>query len=261
MQKKYKILLAVMAFVLFFGGIGLFIWSLKIDVIYTDENGKPLNESDVGMFTLTFAGSEKYTSQELEHFFFKTDSDRRLVNFLYNQKFKDKVEIPFVETYDLETLSPTEYKITIYEKSVVGYVEYMGSNMYFDKDGIVVESSTEKLENVPLISGIEYDCIVLHQQLDVENKKIFTVLLDVTQCIEKYGITTENIDIDSELKIKILIGKVTVNIGDSTDLNEKIKDLSDIIPTLVDEKGVLDMSVYNTTDSGYTFKKDTYEEE
>lgn len=259
MQKKYKILIAVLALVLFFGGIGIFIWSLKIDVVYTDENGKPINEDDIGTFSLTFAGSERYTAQELEEFFFKSDSDRRLVKFIYNQKFKDKIEIPFVETYDMETLSPTEYKITIYEKSVVGYIEYMGSNMYFDKDGIVVESSTKKLENVPLISGIDYDYIVLHQKLPVENEKVFTVLLDVTQCIEKYEITTENIDIDNDFKIKIRIGQVTVNLGDSTDLNEKIKDLSDIIPTLVDEKGVLDMSVYNTTGSGYTFKKDTSE--
>ena len=243
MQKKYKILIAVLALVLFFGGIGIFIWSLKIDVVYTDENGKPINEDDIGTFSLTFAGSERYTAQELEGFFFKSDSDRRLVKFIYNQKFKDKIEIPFVETYDMETLSPTEYKITIYEKSVVGYIEYMGSNMYFDKDGIVVESSTKKLENVPLISGIDYDYIVLHQKLPVE----------------KYEITTENIDIDNDFKIKIRIGQVTVNLGDSTDLNEKIKDLSDIIPTLVDEKGVLDMSVSNTTGSGYTFKKDTSE--
>ena len=32
-------------------------------------------------------------------------------------------------------------EVIIYEKSVVGYVSYMSSYMYFDKDGIIVELS------------------------------------------------------------------------------------------------------------------------
>ena len=41
--------------------------------------------------------------------------------------------------------------VTIYEKAVVGYINYMGCNMYFDKDGIVVESSSKLYSGVPQI--------------------------------------------------------------------------------------------------------------
>ncbi len=39
-------------------------------------------------------------------------------------------------------------KIRVYEKNMVGYVRYLGQDVYFDKDGIVVESSTQELEGI-----------------------------------------------------------------------------------------------------------------
>ena len=51
-------------------------------------------------------------------------------------------------------------EIIIYEKSIVGYVSYMSSYMYFDKDGIVVESSSSQLDGVPWVTGLDFgtDC-------------------------------------------------------------------------------------------------------
>lgn len=45
----------------------------------------------------------------------------------------------------------------MYEKNIVGYVHYLGKNVYFDKDGIVVESSDQEIEGVPLIKGLTFD--------------------------------------------------------------------------------------------------------
>ena len=41
------------------------------------------------------------------------------------------------------------------KKCMVGYVSYMNSNLYFDKDGIVVESTSEILPGIPKIEGPE----------------------------------------------------------------------------------------------------------
>ena len=46
----------------------------------------------------------------------------------------------FVEDYKLVIKSLNRAEIIVYEKSVVGYVSHMSSYMYFDKDGIIVES-------------------------------------------------------------------------------------------------------------------------
>ena len=129
--------------------------------------------------------------------------------------------------------------------------------MYFDKDGIVVESSSKILENVRLITGINFDYIILHQKLPVENQQIFTILLEITQLIEKYQINTDKIYISTDFEISLTLDKVTVELGKSDDLAEKVKELKDLIPSLINEKGVLDMKQYNYGNSGYTFKKDT----
>ena len=75
--------------------------------------------------------------------------------------------IPFVEDYKIVFRSPVNVEIITYEKSVVGYVSYMNSLMYFDKDGIIVESTNEKLEGIPMITGLRFGHIVLHKPLQV----------------------------------------------------------------------------------------------
>ena len=46
-------------------------------------------------------------------------------------------------------------EIIVYEKSMVGYVSYMNSNLYFDKDGIIVESTSEILPGNTEVDGAE----------------------------------------------------------------------------------------------------------
>lgn len=257
MKKSKIIIISIIAVLLI--ALGIIAAMLKITVAYTDKNGKITNSEELGVFTITFTGSDRYTSKELEEYFFSKKTDRNPFVFLFKSKFCDKIQIPFVETYDVEMLSLTDYKVTIYEKSVVGYINYMGSNMYFDKDGIVVESSGKILENVPLITGIKFDYIILHQKLPVENQQIFTILLEITQLIEKYQINTDKIYISTDFEISLTLDKVTVELGKSEDLAEKVKELKDLIPSLINEKGVLDMKQYNYGNSGYTFKKDNQE--
>ena len=257
MKKSKIIIISIIAVLLI--ALGIIAAMLKITVAYTDKNGKITNSEELGVFTITFTGSDRYTSKELEEYFFSKKTDRNPFVFLFKSKFCDKIQIPFVETYDVEMLSLTDYKVTIYEKSVVGYINYMGSNMYFDKDGIVVESSGKILENVPLIAGINFDYIILHQKLPVENQQIFTILLEITQLIEKYQINTDKIYISTDFEISVTLDKVTVELGKSEDLAEKVKELKDLIPSLINEKGVLDMKQYNYGNSGYTFKKDNPE--
>ncbi len=257
MKKSKIIIISIIAVLLI--ALGIIAAMLKITVAYTDKNGKITNSEELGVFTITFTGSDRYTSKELEEYFFSKKTDRNPFVFLFKSKFCDKIQIPFVETYDVEMLSLTDYKVTIYEKSVVGYINYMGSNMYFDKDGIVVESSGKILENVPLITGIKFDYIILHQKLPVENQQIFTILLEITQLIEKYQINTDKIYISTDFEISLTLDKVTVELGKSEDLAEKVKELKDLIPSLINEKGVLDMKQYNYGNSGYTFKKDNPE--
>lgn len=248
---KKRIIIAIIAVVLL-ALLTFFCSTLRISLNF-DSDGNLKSE---GTFTVKFQGSDKYTDEELADFLFETDMQANPFVFLWNDKFGEHVEIPFIEEYDVELKSPTSYEVTFYDKSIVGYVEYMGSYKYFDKDGIVVESSSELLSDVPYVTGIDFDYIVLHSKLPVGDDRLFDILLDITQLISKYSITAEKINISQELEIKLYLENVRVDLGKNENLSEKVMDLKDIIPQLGDVKGVLDMKEYDPQGSGYTLKKE-----
>ena len=249
---KKKLVIIVLA-ILAMAGIALYCSTWRINMSF-DSDGN-INKTDAG-FTIAFDGSEKYTDEELATLLFGKTEDVNPLIVWWNKIFGEAVEIPFIEEYDIEMKGFFDYEVTFYEKSVVGYVTYMGIYQYFDKDGIVVESSSELLDGVPHITGIDVDYIVLHSQLPVDDERIFDILLDVTQLIKKYKMNIERINVSNNTDIRLYLGNVRVDLGDGNMLNEKFMDLNDIIPKLRDVKGVLDMREYDAQDNGYPFKRD-----
>lgn len=206
---------------------------------------------------ITYEGNEKCTDEEMEQYLFQEKMERNPFVFLFQSRFKKHKEIPFVEEYDVEMISLTEFKVTVYEKSIIGYLKYMGECMYFDKDGIVVEVSKTELEGISYVEGIDFDHIVIEEQIPVEEEDTFDTILDVTQLIDNYNIQADTIHISQDLEITLYLGKVRVELGKNDDLlSEKISDLSSISAVLEDTDGVLDMKEYSTNDKGYTFKRD-----
>lgn len=92
-------------------------------------------------------------------------------NSLYlSLKYKNKgiEDIPFVETMDVMVQSNDTIRITVYEKALAGYVQYLGRYMYFDNEGVVVETSKVTTKGIPQVTGLNFDHVVLHEKLPVE---------------------------------------------------------------------------------------------
>ena len=88
-------------------------------------------------------------------------------NSLYlSLKYRDRgiQDVPFVDVMNVSILAPDTIKITVYEKALAGYVKYLDTYMYFDKDGYVVESSGIRTQGVPQITGLAFNHIVLGEQ-------------------------------------------------------------------------------------------------
>lgn len=250
MKKKVIIILAAMVIL---GAIAAYCSTWRINMTFSDS-GEMLKGTSG--FLMSFDGSDKYTDKELATFLFGEQLEVNPLKVWFDKMFGEPVQIPFIEEYDIELNGFFDYTVTFYEKSVVGYVTYMGINQYFDKDGIVVESSSQALEDIPYITGMDVDYIVLHSKLPVDDEKIFDMLLDITQLIKKYDMEINRIHVSEDMNIRLYLGNVKIDLGDGNMLNEKFMDLNDIIPNLEDIKGVLDMREYDDKDNGYTFKKE-----
>jgi len=199
-------------------------------------------------------GNTRATADEIKDYIFDKSYDTNTLVFFIKSKFEKKKSIPFVATYDISMVSSTKVKITVYEKDVVGYLQYMGSYIYFDKDGIVVESSSELIEDVPLITGLNFDNFVINSKLPVYNEDVFDMILDLTQNIKKYKIKADKIYISENYESTLYIGDVKVLLGSSGDINQKLSDLYDMRKQLEGKSGTLDMKEVEKDGQGYTMK-------
>lgn len=205
---------------------------------------------------VTYEGNLRLTEDELSKNIFGEETKINPVMFIVKNILGEKVQIPFVEDYDIEMKSLTSVSVTVYEKSIVGYITYMGTYMYFDKDGIVVENSMSKYDDIPEITGISFENIILYTQIPVKNENVFDLILNVTQLIDQYGIEASRINISDTMEVKLYINSFRVNIGNDGKYNNKIAELADILPTIEDIPGELNMKEYSSNGAGYVFKKD-----
>ena len=202
-------------------------------------------------------GNQHYTEEQIIDLIFDEKWSKNSAYCYYENKFQEPKSIPFIEEYKVEFQSPSKVRVVVFEKSVVGYVSYMSSYMYFDKDGIIVESSVEQLPGIPWITGMEFGHIVLHQPLPVANQDIFDQILNLTQVLSVNGVRVDKINYNSFLEAELTIGDIIVELGNDDDLNGKVSELSDILPELTGLSGTLylDSNDENNSNPMYTFKK------
>ncbi len=189
-------------------------------------------------------GNTHYTEDQVLQMVFSDSWDTNSFYQLVREHTKSHKTLPFVEKYELHWLSPLSIEVIVYEKNVVGYVDYMSSHMYFDKDGIVVESTREQLSGIPKITGLSFGSIVLYQPLPVKNKAVFNDILNLTGALSGYQIQCDSIQYDDFLNATLRIGDLKVSLGQNENMEMKISTLNDILPKLAGRNGTLDLSTY-----------------
>lgn len=173
-------------------------------------------------------------------------------------KYRDKGidNIPFIQTMDVSIEAKDTVRIMVYEKALAGYVSYLGRYVYFDKDGIVVETSQEKTAGIPQVTGLSFDHVILHEPLPVEKPEVFDEILNISQQLSKYSLSADKIYFDSNYQVTLIFGDAKIAIGDSQDIDEKIMTLQYLLPSLVGKSGTLDMREYSEDTTTYSFEQD-----
>ena len=193
---------------------------------------------------ITVEGLSRYTKDE---FINKLESDVLfgLTPVYCLQDSLTQKNIPFVEKYEIEYIDRHTARIVVHEKRVTGCVIVMGRYMFFDKDGIVVESADSLLEGVPVITGLKFDEIVLYKKLNVQKQSLFDTILELTRLAEQKNIITKEISFDSNYAVTLYLDDITVLLGKRTSYDEQINALSGILESLQGRTGVIDMQNYS----------------
>ena len=234
-KKRRKIGLYILLILILLIAAGVFI----VMNVFTVEN-------------VVVEGNELYSSTQIENMVL---NDEYSWNSLYvdlKYRFMDIGEVPFVDTMEVSLDNPHTVHIKVYEKGMLGYlyINSIDQNAYFDKDGFVVETSTEVIDGVPKITGISCEEVVLYEKLQLENSDILRDLLNLTQTLKKYNLLPDEIQYDSNMEPVLYYGTIQVKIGSEDNLSQKVVRLSIILPQLDGLSGTLHLETWTpeTTD-------------
>ncbi len=234
-KKKRKILLSVFLAVLLSAAVAVFVvWKVFTVKEIVVEGNKLYSDKQIGQFIR----EDKYSWNSLY--------------VLLKYRFLDVKEIPFIDSIEISLKNPHTVKVHVYEKAMLGsvYISAIGQNAYFDKDGFVVETSQETIEDVPQVEGLSCDKVVLYEKLPLNDEKVLRSLLVTTQALKKNEVVPEKIYFDEGGEISLSYGGIRVLLGGTDSLTQKILRLPYILPQLSGKTGTLHVENWteNSTD-------------
>lgn len=210
---------------------------------------------------VTVTGNRHYTVEQIQNIIMQGRLGKNSIYLYFKYSRKAIEDVPFIERMDVKILSPSSISITVYEKSIAGCVEYLDRYIYFDREGIVVESSSLRQNDLPYVTGLNFDYVIMYEPLPVENPEIFKSILNITQLLSKYEIRSDQIYFDSDNNITLFFGKAKVKLGSFDNIDEKMIRLQGIAPKMEGLDGTLYMDDYTeNSDNDYiTFQRDDVE--
>ena len=188
---------------------------------------------------VTIEGSNHYSNGELIDLLKTNETDNNTLLFYLKFIRGANDNIPFIEKIDIELIDRNQVHLQVYEKIVTGSIEYMESFMYFDREGIIAETSNERIESIPLISGLQFKKLVLHEPIEVDKPSVFQTILNLTQLIHTYDINVGRIHFTNDLEVILFSDNMRILLGKRDSYNEQIAQLPNMFSSLNSENGVL----------------------
>lgn len=190
---------------------------------------------------------EKYTKGEIcEKIGLNPSSN--LFLFSKSQAIKLLTKDPYIESVKITTKLPNTITIDIKERRVRGYVPYMGSYLYIDEFGRVLDIQTSFTKVLPIVKGLEFSSFQAGEVLEVTNKESLDVVVKIAQMMTKYELldVVLSLDVSNTSQITAYVNQVEIRLGSIDNCDQKIRMLAEIIKTIPEnDRGYLDLSDVN----------------
>ena len=134
-------------------------------------------------------------------------------------------------------------------------VFYAGTWLSLDKDGVVCANNSLRPEDIPEITGIEFEDLAYGRKADPVEQKGLEYLIRIACSLEKHDLSVDRISYENR-KATLYIGKLRVELGKEDNTDEKLTDLSDLIDNIAEDSGTLYMQNGDASNYGYTFRAD-----
>ncbi|OKZ83877.1 MAG: hypothetical protein BHW06_05120 [Clostridium sp. 44_14] len=198
---------------------------------------------------VTVEGGEIYSEQEIISSAMSDKYDYHTLYFLAKSKLGRVSCLPFVQEIDVEWKSPSAVVLHVYDKTISGCVKYMGQYIYFDKDGVVLQSLAEPMDGVPVVTGIKFGKFTLNEAFEVKDSSLFETIMNLSRLIRHYKVQVDQIKFDGK-NVTLYSGKVEVYLGQKDFYDDDMAALASVLKK-TNKKGLagtIDMENFNSGD-------------
>ncbi len=194
-------------------------------------------------------------------------------------------DMELIDQIDVTMKDHHTLQITVQERQLIGYVQYLDCNLYFDSEGRVMDSVIREEESgmdtadgegetltaeavgktatsfvaamkeAPLITGLSFTHAQLHEILPVSDDSVFYTILGIARMINKYDINPDAVNFDENMQITLTYGDLTVNLGKDELIEEKLARVAAILPSIEGKSGILHMEDYTSGTQNIVFSQ------
>lgn len=200
------------------------------------------------------AGSTHYSDEQVKEIVLRGPlAENSVLAPLFCSR-KNTGEISFIDAVEVSYVEPGSILIGVKEKQSIGCVRYLDCYVYFDREGMAIESSVEREGDIPYYEGLELDSICLNQPLCLKDGDFLRVAVNLFQMIQESVKNPDYIQIGEQSKISLVYGNVQANLGKNEYLDDKMTRMSAILPQLEGRKGILHLENVTSEKKNITFE-------
>ena len=184
--------------------------------------------------------------------------DPLTANSLYTLwKFKSgSYTLPiYLESVNVSLKAPWKVQVNVAEKQIIGCIISDGSYVYFDAEGLVLKNTSTYEQEVPIIEGIKADNTLQYETMQVDNKKVFSYIVDITEGMRKNELHPERI-VWEEDSMNLYFGGICAKLG-KTNFDEKLVELPALLEKVPEESGTFHLEHYTKENTRISFEKNT----
>ena len=130
-------------------------------------------------------GSNHYSEKQIRKMVLRGPlaSNSVLAPLLYTKQ--NTKDVPFIEGYTVTRLNRHTICVSVKEKDIVGCIPYLDSYIYFDRNGIFVEGSTERNEKIPFFDGIKVKKVIQNEKLPIKDETVMNTAVALSTILQK----------------------------------------------------------------------------
>lgn len=203
--------------------------------------------------TIDVKGTQYSQKSEIVQWIKEDPLAKNSLYVLWKYRFGHYTLPVYLKKADVSLVAPWKVRVRVQEKQVTGCILLEDTYVYFDAEGLVLRTEGEYDGATPLIEGLQVKKAEVFEYLDVENKKVFSYIVDVAEELQESALKPDRV-VWEENSMNLYFAQVCVKLGKS-DFQEKVLQLPPILQELEGKSGTLHLEHYTKDTTGISFEK------